>query len=407
MPKKTVTPALTLTLTQALGAWVRHQGLAEPAGSAESALERFGWIRTLGGVDGYLSLHARIAGLRVNDVHEGVSARRLVVVPSLRGCIYLAPAAHAGLALALARDLVLPREEKTWAKAELSVDELTAAGDAILSVLAEGPQTTTALRSLLPPEHTRKTGPVGKKAGVSSLLPPALRRLEFDGRIVRQPVDDRLDHERYAWRVAPAEALDTRPVALRQAEVVRLVLRWMAPFTVSDIAGFTGMRKGDTKKALAAIEAVPVAVTGRDDLHYVNADQVDSLTQAAPPRTSLLPSLDTLLSWHGSPALFIDPRDRERMIPVWGRSKPTTWSQVKHSMARVVLTGAVVRGRWEVDPDALSVVTGPYAPGLPDDLAAVVAGVEAQLRDIGHGRNVSLTKDDDLRRRAAQVRALG
>jgi len=51
----------------------------------------------------------------------------------------------------------------------------------------------------------RSLGEKGKKLGLSSTLPPALRTLEFEGRIERTLEGGRLDSERYLWRLPARE----------------------------------------------------------------------------------------------------------------------------------------------------------------------------------------------------------
>src|SRR5262245_21809882 len=69
---------------------MRAQGLDHPRAEAlPDLVARTGFIRTLGGVDGYLALLARHPDLQLTEVDRAVSSGALRVTPAVRGCIYL------------------------------------------------------------------------------------------------------------------------------------------------------------------------------------------------------------------------------------------------------------------------------------------------------------------------------
>lgn len=398
---------IAFTEAEAVSAWIRHQGLGEPvAGDPAEVVAATGWLRTVGGVDGYLALSARLPGLTAADVHAAIAAGDLVVSQAARGCIYVVPRAHAPLALALARDLRLKSDARTAERAGVEPGELARVGEAVLGLLEAEPATTVQLRKRLPDGLVRSLGDRGKKVGVTSTLPPALRVLEFDGRIMRRPVDERLDHERYAWVRTPDghAAIDGRAAAERDIELARLFLRWFAPASPVELADFTGLTKTRAKKAVAALDTVDVTVAGVPAV--VLAEQVDSLRDPAPATPRLLPGLDNLLVWHGGPRAFVHPDDRDRRIRVWGRQKGDTWATVKHGLTRAVLAGGVVCGVWEVDFDARQLVTGAYTPGLPAGVADAGADALALLLEIGHGKAYSIEKEGRVAERVADIRAM-
>jgi len=75
------------------------------------------------------------------------------------------------------------------------------------------------------------------------------------------------------------------------------------------------------------------------------------------------------------------------------------------------IPGGRVRGFWEYDPDQGKVLTWLFDPPAKPVRAAVdAAATETStfLREqVGHGRSFTLDSDDELRRRCAQLRALG
>ncbi len=399
---------LSMNLAQARAAWCRHQGLAAPGASVAQVIGSTGWIRTLGGVDGYLALRARLPALSVQALHAAVEARELQVLPAARGCIYVVPREQGALALSLARDLSARTGARVQQKAGVVAGELQQLGLAVVEALGEGALGTAALRKALPAGAVRSLGEQGKKVGVTSTLPPALRRLEFAGRIYRRPVQGRLDHERYLWRLSGSVEVDERPAEERYADVVRLVVGWFAPSTITEISEFTGLGKRVVRAAVQAAGAVPVAVEEHAAEAFILPEQLDRLHEPAPGGACLLPGLDNLLTWHGGPRHFVHPADLERPVAPWGPRRGGTWSSVKHALTRVVLAEGRVSGLWEYDPDSGEVVVGPYTSGLPAGAPPEAERVATFLREqVGHGRAFSRDKDEHLRRRAELVRALG
>ncbi len=387
-------------------AWLAAQGLAAPAPRpVEQVLAETGWARTLGGADGYLSLAARCPGLTVGAVAGALAEGRIEVVPALRGCMYLVPAAHVPLARALARGLSERRGDREREKAGMDRAELDRVCAAVQDALAAGPATVHALKKRLPEGIVRSLGPAGKKLGLSSSLTPALRQMELDGRLARRVVDDRLDHERYLYVAgSPAPAAPDPGAA---AAVVGLALRWLAPTTVGRLAAFTGLTKTACKKALAAMPGAALD-------HQIEGEPAFAPPDAppAPARVGvvLLPGLDNLLAWQG-PAAFVAPADLDRSVHRWGMGRTETWATVKHVLTRTILVDGEVVGAWEWDPAAGRVVTGLYDRSLaPEDaqaLAAAVADRDRLLGALGHGSAFSLDKEARVQARADEVRALG
>ena len=174
-----------------------------PGKSIVQVLEETGFVRTLGGSDIYLAVRARVPGMRREDLEAVVEAHEAQIVPAVRGCMYLVPRRDVPLALRMADVVSRSRHERDQEKAGIRPGETDEVGKAVLQVLREsGPLTTDGLRKALPPGTVRSLGDAGKKVGISSPLPGALRMLEFDGHVERTLEGRRLDSERYRWRAA-------------------------------------------------------------------------------------------------------------------------------------------------------------------------------------------------------------
>lgn len=410
---------LTVTLDRARAFWHRRQGLAEPAApdaDPAAVLAATGWARTLGGIDVYLAITARCPGASRAGIDEAVRAGALRVVPAVRGCIYLVPEADVTLVTALAAELQRPRTGRDLDKVGATWDEVEALADEVEQALAGGPLSTQAVRKALPAGSVRSLGELGKKVGMSSLLPVALRELEFNRRIERTPAGGRLDTERYEWcRIERPPAAADPPLAEvgRLAAIARRFFEFFAPATVRELATWVGVPQRDAKAAMAELPLEPVEVEGRRGEAWVLAGDRESLAAAAPPpgSYSFLPFEDNLLTVHGGPGVLVDPAHHGREVPRWGGSRPTTLGEARHIGYRPLLAGEKMVGFWEYDPDAGEVVTATFEPlarGEEKTLGEARERLAARVRDdLGHARSFSLDTDDAVRGRAAQLRRMG
>lgn len=411
---------LTVTLDRTRAFWHRRQGLAEPAppdADPAAVLAATGWARTLGGIDVYLAITARCPGASRAGIDEAVRAGALRVVPAVRGCIYLVPEADVALVMALAAELQRPRTGRDLDKVGATWDEVETLADEVEQALAAGPLSTQAVRKALPAGSVKSLGAAGKKVGLTSLLPVALRELEFERRIERTPVGGRLDTERYEWSRSPGnEAAEDRPPGGkidRLAAIARRFFEFFAPATVRELATWVGVPQRDAKAAMAELPLEPVEIEGRRGQAWVLAGDRESLAATAPPpgSYSFLPFEDNLLTVHGGPSALVDPAHHGLEVPRWGGSRPTTLGEARHIGYRPLIAGEKVVGFWEYDPDAGEVVTATFEPlarGEQKALGEARERVAARVRDdLGHARSFSLDTDDALRRRAAQLRRMG
>lgn len=405
-------PALrTLSLSHARRRWFVSQGLASPeAGQPEEILRRSGWLRTLGGIDVYLAAWARVRGLRRADLDRTVEKRLLQVVPAVRGCIYLVPRPEVPLVLRIADELSRPRTEYELGKVGSGWGEVQDVADGVLAELQSRAHTTDSLRRALPAGLLRSLGDLGKKVGMSSVLPVALRQLEFAGRIERRLADGRLDSERYTWQLLDenlfAGAKLPADADARLTELARLFFQHAGPSTVREFAEWSGLGQKDARAAVESLDLTPVRIEGHADEAWASARDLADLEE--PPESSavtLLSFADNYLSLHGGPAAVTDPAQHGLTIPVWGnmRQKTMALGDAKHISLRPVLVGDRLAGFWEYDPDAQTVVTTTFSTP-PKGLKARAEELGQFLRgELGHGRSFNLDTDAALRERVALV----
>ncbi|MFL5359140.1 DNA glycosylase AlkZ-like family protein [Archangium sp.] len=413
----TPTPALSVSLERARAHWHFKQGLAEPLkGSVEEVVAATGWPRTLGGVDVYLAVRARVPGLKRQQLDEAVEQSRLQVVPAVRGCIYLVPRPEVPLVMRIAEEQYRKRADREHEKAGIAPHELADVGEAVLKALRKGPLSTDALRKALPEGTVRSLGEKGKKLGLSSTLPPAVRHLEFEGKLERTLEGGRLDTERYLWRLPAKNPLTGAKVPAgsgeRYARIAAIFFRQAGPCTVDDFASWAGLSQRDARAAMQQLPLVPVAVEGFSGEAWVLEEELATLRAKAPATdsVSLLTFEDGYLAFHGGTALFTDPKHHALEVPVWGMSKGGTLGDSRYMFMRSVFDGDRLVGFWEYDIDAGAGVFGTFdtlAPKRRKALEARVADVAAFLRDdVGHARSFNLDTDGFVRERAAFVKAM-
>jgi hypothetical protein len=403
-----------VTLARARAHWHARSGLARPlSGSPDDVIARTGWLRTLGGVDVYLAARARVPGLSRAALDAQVEQDRLRVIPAVRGCIYLVPAAHAPLALAVAEEAWRKSTDRELAKAGTSWQEVEEVGRAVVAALAKTPMKTDQIRKVV---TVRSLGDAGKKVGLSSPLPVALRALEFAGSIERTLEGGRLDTERYVWRATSADAgWDAPSVPAtsleRWAELARIFASCAGPVTVADFASWAGLAQRDARAAVTAAQLAPIAVESYAEEAWVIAPEVAALAQAAAPSdaVALLSFEDNYLVARGGPRWVVDPKHWGVDIQPWGTQKGGTLGDVAHILTRTFTVGDEVAGMWEMDPDAGEVVWAPFAPigraatAALDKLADETA---AFLKEMGHAHSFTLDTDESVRERAAAVKKM-
>jgi hypothetical protein len=398
----------SLTLAQARALWWQKQALAGTSKRPLAALiGESGWLRTLGGVDAYIAARARRPAMKRAELDAAVAAGELRVHPAVRGCIYLVPAAAVPDLLAQNAESWRSQTEKDLAKIGKTLKVVEALAPGVLAALTE-PLTTDALRKACRSE-IGSFGDAGKKVGLSSPLPLALRLLEFAGKIERTLEGGRLDTERYLWRKASGKLAPPAPDHLaRVARIVDAFLGFAAPATLAQLSAWSGHPQRDLKAALAHTDAVPVEVEGIGQAYARAAD-----LQARPPAprgTALVALEDNYLNNHGVAAVT-DPRHHAFEVDLWGGSgKPAPIGKAHHVLSRTIVIDGLVAGFWEVDPRAEGAVWHTFDPApraLAHELDEVTAAAAAfLLAELGHARVFTLDTMDDVQTRADRITRL-
>jgi hypothetical protein len=398
----------SLTLAQARALWWHKQALAGTGKQPLAALiGGTGWLRTLGGADAYLAARARRPGMTRADLDAVVAAGELCVRPAVRGCIYLVPASAVPDLLALNAEHWRRQTEKDLGKIGKTIKVVEGLAPGVLAALT-APMTTDAIRKALAGE-VPSFGDAGKKVGLSSPLPLALRLLELAGKIERTLDGGRLDTERYLWRrTARKLAAPARDPLARIASVVDAFLGFAGPATLAQLSAWSGHPQRDLKTAIARLDAAEVEVEGLGAAYLRRADLA---ARPPPPRgTALLALEDNYLNNHGVAAVT-DPRHHTFEVDLWGGTgKPAPLGKANHMLSRSIVVDGLIAGFWEVDPRSAGAVWHTFEPAPAalaralDELAAAAA--RFLLDELGHARVFTLDTMDDVQVRADRIAQL-
>ena len=215
-----------------------------------------------------------------------------------------------------------PRAEKDIEKAGAKWKDVDAAVEAVRSVLNTDGLTTDGIRKALPTGAIRSFGKQGKKVGLSSPLPVALRVLEFSGEIERTLEGGRLDSERYLWRKAKRSVfagarLPSDLVGLT-TELAQIFFRQMGPATLKHFTEWAGVSQRDAKAAIAKLPLVSVAIEGYAADALVLESELPQLTAKAKPSeaVSFHSFEDNYLTTRGGPVVITDAVEHGRPVGV-------------------------------------------------------------------------------------------
>jgi len=355
---------------------LRHR--LAPAAHSDDPVEIAGDLVGLHATDPasvYLGAAARMRDPALEPVQDALyEARTLVRMLGMRRTMFVLPLDLAAIVQAACAGAVAARERR---KLEGMIDgaglhpdaaaHLQTVERATLQALgARGAATGAELSKDVPALRQEFRFGIGTKwEGVQRLTTRVLVLLGAEGRVVRGKPRGSWLSSQYRWTPTASwlpGGLEVWEPDAAQAELARRWLGSFGPATVADLRWWTGWTAGETKRALAALEAVEVELDGEPGL--VLADDLEPV--AAPePWVALLPGLDpTVMGWkrrewylgpHG-PSLFDSA----------GNAGPTVWSD-----------GRIVGG-WGQPPG------GGVAFRLLEDVGAEArAAVQAEAERLG------------------------
>ncbi len=382
-----------------LRAWLaRRQGLdGSLAGAAPaSVLERVGWARSVGGTNPYLTLFSR-AGTDRSAIDADVAALDLYELPAARGCTYVVPAVHYGLALQVGRGA--PEADlKVLVKLGVERSEIDKLCAAVLDVVGDEPLDPAELKARLG-DAVRNLGEEGRKRGQTTTLPSALGLLQAAGELRRVPVNGRLDQQRYGYvRWTPPLSGLTDDEA--RAELARLYWSWTGPATLGHFRWFSAFTAAQAKAAIADLDLVEVALldsaagaAGQSragaGLLVLRGDEPPEVP--AEPQVSLVAGIDSVVLLRRDHAALL-----EADVPAVGG--------VADLPSHAIVDRGEIVGLWEYDADGARVVWATFDPDRAASVAPAVERTEDYVRtQLGDARSFSL---DSPKARAPRIAAI-
>jgi len=341
--------------------WLARQLLPRGGRSIADVVARGGWMHTAGGTGPYLAFRARLPEIDRQQVDDSVyRSFDVVEVPAVRQSTMLVPREDVGVALAAGRRAF---------RSDAGDEELERIGNEILSVLVDGPRTTSQIRKDVPARD----------------LQPALRSVWLHGRAMR--VGERLDADRFSWKIWP-KSLPIPKAPKREEELDRELaarfLAWAAPATADDFAWWSGIGK---RQARAAMDSLRV-----DDPPPYDARGI-----------VLLPFRDNLFNLHRTIAPFVDRAEAE--VLDW-KNRVVRASSLQSLHQNAIVVDGALAGVWEFDPGEERIVARTFGP-KPRGLDVAVRETERFIREhLGDHRYYALDTAVSREPRLAFVRSL-
>ena len=375
--------------------WSHRQGLDGSLGGKPPAevLERTGWARSVGGVNPYLTLHAR-AGISREAADAAVAKLEIYELPGARGCTYVLPASDFALALKVGQPFNAG-DMNTARKLGVTDKEVDKLCDAVQKALAGKELDPDGVREAVG-GAARSLGPEGQKKGMSSTLPLALGRLQAEGHIRRVPTNGRLDQQRYRYTAWKPNPLDRFKLSAEDAytELARRYFAWIGPASMAEFQWFSGLGVKAAKAAVDPLKLVPVAEGDARLMFARDRDELQSFQPPKQPQHALVASIDSLFLLRRNLKDVVAPDDQKRT----GAGS----SLMDLNNHAIVDRGRLV-GLWEYDQAAESIVWS--ALGAKDKaLKTAVDRTEQYIREqLGDARSFSL---DSPQKRGPRIEAL-
>jgi len=280
----------------------RRHHFADPGASATTVAGNLVGLHSSDPATVFLSVRARLKGFAVAELEAALyEDRTLVRILGMRRTMFVVPTDLAGIMdAACTQAMVGPQEQRLarlvdeagWARDGMTwVNQVET--DTLAALARRGPSTARELTEDVP-ELARKFSYAEDKSygGVVGISTRILFLLATRGDIVRgRPLGSWLSTQ-YRWALTEewlGEALTFPATEVARAELARRWLRTYGPGTLTDLKWWSGWNLGDTRAALADIEAVEVELA--TSIGYTLADDTKD-TDPPPPWASFLPALD-------------------------------------------------------------------------------------------------------------------
>jgi hypothetical protein len=284
----------------------------------------------------YLGAFARTSKLSPADLETALYVDRSVLkLLGMRRTMFVVPRDVAAVINSAVTEPIAARERKRlvdWIGQAGVVDgdvEKWLAGveaETVAALAKLGQATATELTKVVPGLRVQIPFGEGRRwAGTVGVSTRMLFLLSAEARIIRGRPKGTWVSSLYNW--APMDGwlgapLDRHPKAEAQADLVRRWLATFGPGRLKDVAWWTGWTLGDTRRALAVVDVVEVALD--EGTGYALSTDLDRTPEPA-PWIALLPTLDsTTMGWQDR-GWFLGTYAR-RLFDTNGNAGPTIWA---------------------------------------------------------------------------------
>ena len=370
--------------------------------SPSEVLSRSGWCRSVGGVNPYLAIFSR-SGASQAEIERALAERKILELPSARGCTYVLPESDFQIGLAVGKGSREP-EMNVARKLGVTDEEIERLGQAILRALESGDKDPATLK-LSVGEAARSLGEEGKKKGLSTTLPLALGQLQAKGLILRQPINGRLDSQRYAytlWHGGPSE-VPCLAVEDAQTAVAERFFRWIGPATIAEFATLLAISGKAAKGVLAKLPLVPVEPDSEYLIYESELDSFHAFVCPEEPSIRLVGSMDNL--FHLSRNVLLNLDDCDLVQCQAGEKGLIPLGQVQELSNNAIVDRGRIVGLWEFDPDRGEIVWHSFVSPFRE-MRDQIAKTEAFIRDqLGDARTFSLDSPQSRRPKIEALRS--
>jgi hypothetical protein len=289
----------------------------------------------------HLSVAARVPGSDVAATERALyDDRTLIRMLGMRRTVFVVPTPFAPIVQAACTDDVAVKQRKLLVKhlTEAGVAETAEACGQWLAAVEQSTATALALRGSAtaqelsadePRLRTRLNMATGKSyAAQPYVTSRVLFQLSAEGRIVRgRPLGTWLSGQ-HQWSPAehwlPGGLGEKPPAEEARTELARAWLASFGPGTLADLQWYAGWTLGQTRKALAAVEAVEVDLDGQVGYVLPGDEAPEAAEVAAEPWVAFLPGLDpTPMGWKERD-WFLGPH-KAKLFDTTGNIGPTIW----------------------------------------------------------------------------------
>jgi hypothetical protein len=312
-------------------------------------LENFGWARSVGGANIYLSLAAR-NGSSARQAEDDVKNDQFAEFASARGCTYFLPQKDFQLGIKCGQGFnELSAFRTAQNKLGFTEKDLFLLNEGILSVLESGEADTSEIKNRLG-ALVKNFGETGKKVGQTTSLSLGLLILQSLGKIRRIPVGGRLDAQNYKYCLFQnAPDVDE---SFSKEEAYRALAtkywQWLGFASLSHFQCFSGLSKKAVAEAVSHLKLLPFGegtLMGTAETH----DEFSNHEVPGEPEFRIISGLDSFLLGRRDLALHLTEKDASNTL----FSQDQGLQDLSHNA--IVDRGRIV-GVWEYDVETEEIV---------------------------------------------------